>query len=322
MATSPSSLSRRIFGESGPIMTFLFFGGCYWLFHNGDQLYQDLLHSPSIGRGSPELLHFLLMGVYPFLLFVTYGTLLALVDFLPMFQAFRNDNKMQPKYQPSLADYVQTAKVSGFNFLVLGLGWSALLAWVVIPWWGQGDDSWQKMPSVRTFAWQMAVTLFFQELLFYSSHRLLHHPRIYKYIHKLHHQWTAPFAIAATYAHPVEHIVSNMLPLSFGPLITRMNPLLTLLWTTVGLLNTMSVHSGYQLPFMPCSDSHDLHHKLFDCQYGTLGVLDWLFETQGPIDALVAAKRAANSVAWVPLPKTSASATTAVGAVAEAKKAA
>ncbi len=53
--------------------------------------------------------------------------------------------------------------------------------------------------------------------------RLLHHPRLYKYVHKRHHEWTAPIGWVAVYAHPVEHIISNMLPPVMGE-FTRPRP--------------------------------------------------------------------------------------------------
>lgn len=48
------------------------------------------------------------------------------------------------------------------------------------------------------------------ELLFYTSHRLLHTKYLYPY-HKLHHGYKAPIALAALYAHPLEAILGNTL---------------------------------------------------------------------------------------------------------------
>lgn len=52
----------------------------------------------------------------------------------------------------------------------------------------------------------------------YFAHRGLHHKSIYKHIHKLHHEFSAPFGLAAEYAHPIEILVLGMGTVG-GPLL-------------------------------------------------------------------------------------------------------
>jgi len=84
------------------------------------------------------------------------------------------------------------------------------------------------LPSVKEVVRDFAVCLVVREILFYYSHRLGHVPALYKRIHKKHHKFTAPIAPSAEYAHPVEHLIANVIPVIAGtppPTTRRRNPL-------------------------------------------------------------------------------------------------
>ncbi len=51
---------------------------------------------------------------------------------------------------------------------------------------------------------QLFGCLVIEDTWHYFVHQLLHHRRLYKYVHKIHHNFQAPFGMVAEYAHPVE----------------------------------------------------------------------------------------------------------------------
>ncbi|XP_070839035.1 fatty acid hydroxylase domain-containing protein 2 [Chaetodon trifascialis] len=137
-------------------------------------------------------------------------------------------------------------------------------------------------PELPTFHWaltELAAFTIVEELMFYYSHRLFHHPSLYKHFHKKHHEWTAPIGIVCIYAHPLEHVISNMLPVAIGPVILGSHLTTTMLWYCLALVSTTISHCGYHLPFLPSPEFHDFHHLKFNQCFGVLGVLDRLHGT-------------------------------------------
>jgi len=140
----------------------------------------------------------------------------------------------------------------------------------------------EDLPSPLQFLVHFILSALIEEFGFYYSHRLAHHPSIYKYIHKKHHEFTAPIAITAVYAHWLEHIVSNMSPILLGPLILGSHTIFIWFWISLAIISTLNAHSGYHLPFYLSSEQHDYHHsKGFTQNFGTLGILDWFHGTDG-----------------------------------------
>lgn len=89
----------------------------------------------------------------------------------------------------------------------------------------------------------------------------------------------APLArlVAATHAHPIEFAISNVGPALVGLMLWRPHYLSLLYYACQGLASTLWEHSGYEL--IRGASAHDRHHKLFEGNYGHLGILDWLHAT-------------------------------------------
>ncbi|RDB29244.1 Fatty acid hydroxylase domain-containing protein 2 [Hypsizygus marmoreus] len=139
------------------------------------------------------------------------------------------------------------------------------------------DDA---LPSLVEVVRDVAFGILIREILFYYAHRLFHHPSIYPTIHKPHHRFTAPVALAAQYASITEHILANILPISLPLRLTRSHMVTFWVFLTLELLETTTVHSGYDF-FAGSARRHDSHHEKFVVNFGTVGILDWVHGTDG-----------------------------------------
>ncbi|KAI9216946.1 hypothetical protein BC828DRAFT_408955 [Blastocladiella britannica] len=139
----------------------------------------------------------------------------------------------------------------------------------------------QSLPSLQQLGFGVTACVLAEEVLFYSTHRLFHFGPLYRRFHKTHHSFTAPIGLAATYAHPVEHLLSNLLPVLATPTLLGLHPFTALTWFTIALTTTVHHHSGYELPGWPSSKMHDFHHYSSIYQFGVLGILDRFLHTDG-----------------------------------------
>jgi len=208
--------------------------------------------------------------------------------------------KIQDNQHVTLTKFLSALPQILFNQFVLGY-FCGLVFYELIKW--RNPDFNNHFPSFLTFLRDIAFTILLEEILFYYSHRLFHHPSIYKYVHKKHHEWTAPIGITAVYAHPLEHIISNVLPIAAGPLIFGSHSFTILVWYTMALFSTTVSHSGYHFPFLPSPEAHDYHHFAFTQNYGVLGILDSFHGTNSQFMKTAASKRHFLSLSLVPVKK-------------------
>ena len=114
-----------------------------------------------------------------------------------------------------------------------------------------------------------------------SAHQALHTGVLYKHIHKIHHKYSAPFGLAAEYAHPAEVFILGAGTIC-GPLLycyftQNLHIFTVYLWIVLRLFQAVDAHSGYDfpwslhniVPFWSGAEHHDFHHMAFTNNFST-----------------------------------------------------
>jgi ring-1,2-phenylacetyl-CoA epoxidase subunit PaaE len=136
--------------------------------------------------------------------------------------------------------------------------------------------------DINQYGWPWALIslvllLFIGDTYFYWSHRVMHHPKLYKFFHRVHHESTDPSPLTAFSFHPSEAIVENLqmfvlpfiMPLHFGVI---------LIYQVFDMLNNVLAHLGYEaypkgwvqmpiLKYKTVSTHHNMHHQRFNGNY-------------------------------------------------------
>lgn len=174
---------------------------------------------------------------------------------------FLRKYKIQPgQNEPvDLGRLWQAVKVVAFNLTVVNFFTTWMLYEVSLRHNNISDI--RQLPSFGRIVRDFVIFVIMEETMFYYVHRLMHHRSVYKYVHKKHHEWTAPVAAMSLYAHPVEHVLANLLPVGIS--VSLLSTHVVVAWAIISLavINSMSDHTGYSFPWSGGSVRfHDYHH--------------------------------------------------------------
>lgn len=160
------------------------------------------------------------------------------------------------------------------------------------------DYTAETFPALKPFLLQVTAFFLMEDTWHYWFHRALHYGPLYKYIHKQHHKYAAPFGLTAEYAHPIEVAVTGLgtvgSPLLWAYYFGNVHLITVICWVVLRLFQAVDSHSGYDFPwslrhFLPIwagADHHDDHHKYFVGNYASsFRHWDFLLGTETPATA-------------------------------------
>ena len=124
----------------------------------------------------------------------------------------------------------------------------------------------------------LLISLIIHDTYFYWMHRLLHHKKLFKFSHLLHHRSTNPSPFASYSFHIIEAFTEGAI-LFIIVFLIPVHPLTILLFTVTSFTINVYGHLGYEIApkwfrhtylfeILNTSVHHNLHHSKFKGNYG------------------------------------------------------
>lgn len=182
--------------------------------------------------------------------------------------------KIQQRF-PQRADYLREIGYSALTAVIF-----ATMAWL---WLGTPLRACTRLYTdvhaygVVYLVLSVPIMLFIHDTYFYWMHRLMHHPRLYPYVHRVHHLSVNPSPWAAYAFHPAEAVIeAGILPLLL--LILPIHPIALVSFVSLMLWFNVYGHLGYELfprglyrhplgRWLNSSVYHNRHHERFHGNY-------------------------------------------------------
>ncbi|XP_047063735.1 very-long-chain aldehyde decarbonylase GL1-10-like [Lolium rigidum] len=214
----------------------------------------------------PDPLLYCLTIAIVLLVYTLVGLPLALVELsAPADDVSVMQYKLQPRVRLSPAEFLR-CYLDSVRLLVLYGGGLSVLSY---PGLKILVRTGLPLPSASQTVAQLIVYLMVQDYVTYWFHRVLHTRWVYQNIHRVHHEYTAPFGFVSEYAHWADVLLLGV-PSMAGPAIIPCH--VTTLWLWFAMLQVIAIdlHSGFDFPFNPTNfipfyggaRHHDYHHRV------------------------------------------------------------
>ena len=124
----------------------------------------------------------------------------------------------------------------------------------------------------------IVLMLIIHDTYFYWMHRAIHHPKLFKHIHLVHHKSTNPTPLASYSFHIYESILEGLIaPILL--LTLPLHPLSLFIFSFISFLFNVYGHLGYEITpkwfrksvlfeIFNTSTHHNIHHSKFKGNYG------------------------------------------------------
>lgn len=132
--------------------------------------------------------------------------------------------------------------------------------------------------SIAYLIGSLVVAIVFHDFYFYWTHRLMHHKKLFKHVHRVHHESTNPSPWAAYSFHPWEALVQSLvMPILIFSL--PLHPIAAFLFLAYMIIRNVIGHLGFEilpkgftknkwLNWNTAVTHHNMHHEQFHSNYG------------------------------------------------------
>jgi len=117
---------------------------------------------------------------------------------------------------------------------------------------------------------QFPIFIAFTDFFIYWIHRGLHHPLVYKHLHKPHHKWIMPTPFASHAFNPLDGYAQSV-PYHVFPFLFPLQKLAYVILFVFINVWTVMIHDGEYVadsPIINGAACHTIHHLYFNYNYG------------------------------------------------------